>query len=242
MSGKIKSVFLFLQQLLSRIKIYRRKVYVFGDSHVEVFEYLNEKKLTRIDYVITKVPGATASGLANPNSVTKALETFERGLNEIPKNSKIIFLLGEVDTGFLIWYMAEKKNLPVKELMENSINNYVKFLIDCKCKGYKNLYIMSAPLPTIKDNQNFGEIANKRKEVKATQIQRTNLTIEYNNKLKASVEQIGCSFISFDNYLIAPQNNLIDSIYLNDDPTDHHLNKKTYSDIVIKRFRESKVF
>lgn len=46
-----------------------------------------------------------------------------------------------------------------------------------------------AILPTIKDNQNWGNIASKRNEIKATKKERASFTIEYNKRLKIMAEE-----------------------------------------------------
>lgn len=46
------------------------------------------------------------------------------------------------------------------------------------------IVLTGAILPTIKDSQNWGDIASKRKEIKATKKERASLTIEYNKRKK----------------------------------------------------------
>src|SRR2546423_15669207 len=51
-----------------------RVCYVIGDSNTELLEIINrDRLLTRTRLVITSVGGATALGLANPNSKTNGL-------------------------------------------------------------------------------------------------------------------------------------------------------------------------
>lgn len=220
-----------------------RSVYVFGDSHAEVFKRLNSKEYFRITrFDVCWVGGATAQGLRNPNSKTDALKIYKDKIQSIKKKkSKLIFLLGEVDTGFVIWYRAHKYNENVEVQLQNSLSTFFEFIEWVQNEGFLNLYVMSVPLPTIKDGQNFGDVANARSEIKATQLQRTELTLKYNQLLKENSEKVGYKFISTDKYLMNPETNLIFDKFLNKDRTNHHLDEDQYSEIIYKAILEQKV-
>ncbi len=214
-----------------------KTIYVFGDSHAFVFPYIN-KRYPFYSYYFdtTAITGATAVGMRNPNSKTNALPIFQNKISSIKdKSSTLLFLLGEIDTGFVIWYRADKYNESVDKQLEESINAYQKFLLAIQNQGFKNIIIQSAPLPTIKDNQTWGKIANLRKEVNANQIERTQLTLEYNKRLKNIAKQNGYHFLDLDQYLLNKNSSLIDNKYLNKDANDHHLDNKAYSNIIIKQ-------
>jgi len=80
------------------------EILVLGDSHAKVFSNrLFKSSFPTYFFNIVKVAGATVSGLKNPNPKTQALPIFLHGI----KNSKAattIILIGEVDTGFVIWH------------------------------------------------------------------------------------------------------------------------------------------
>ena len=56
-------------------------ILVFGDSHIDVFRYTNNKQKNHKFYTL-EVPGATAQGAVNPNSKTNALQIFSQFLNK----------------------------------------------------------------------------------------------------------------------------------------------------------------
>lgn len=212
----------------------QKKVFVFGDSHTEIFQYINETQpFCRIFFEVKGIGGATAQGLRNPNSKTNALKEFESVLTHVPTGSRLFFLLGEVDTGFVIWYRAQKYNESVEEQLELAVTSYFQF-ID-KYKNKHNITVMSAPLPTIEDGQTWGEIANARSEVKASKLERTNLTLRYNTKLAEQCKLRNIRFLDFDKDLTDPNTGMIKSYFKNSDPNNHHLDIKKYSDLVLNR-------
>lgn len=213
----------------------KKKVYVFGDSHTEVFYCLNTKISHENYYDVTWVGGATAVGMRNPNSKTNALKIFRDKIETIEnKDSDLIFQLGEVDTGFVIWYRSQKYNEPTSKQLDESIDAYFEFIDYVIEKGFSNISIVSAPLPTILDDQDWGEIANLRKEINASQRERTLLTIEYNNRLKQGCAERGITFLACDEYLLDSDSGLIKDSFRNQDKNNHHLDIEAYSSIVEK--------
>lgn len=212
-----------------------------GDSHTRIFNFINKEFTTKEKFIVKLVKGATALGLVNPNSISNALHEYREFLKKVNKKSKIIFLLGEVDAGFLIWHRSEKNGLSIEDQLHESLNNYISFIKECMQAGYKNIYVLSIPLPTISDGQDWGEIANKRKEVKASQLERTSLTLQYNNLLKVALNKLNVQFIELDSYLLCPQNGLIKDEFINKNKLDHHLDRKLYSDIIQKALYQNKV-
>nr|WP_321410883.1 hypothetical protein [uncultured Carboxylicivirga sp.] len=227
-----------IKKLLKRLfRVITNQYYVFGDSHTEVFDFLNKRKSFPLKrYNVTLVGGATAQGMRNPNSKTNALKIFKEKISKLPIESKLIFQLGEVDTGFVIWYRAQKYNESVSSQLYESIDHYINFINNLITKGFRKIILVSAPLPTIKDNQDWGEIANLRKEISATQIDRTKLTIQYNLLLEKCCKEIGIRFINLDNHLLNPDTGIIKDKFLNKDKLNHHLDIKEYSALLQKLF------
>tara|TARA_R100001132_G_C3255451_1_gene81174 strand:+ start:293 stop:1003 length:711 start_codon:yes stop_codon:yes gene_type:complete len=213
--------------------------YVFGDSHCEVFEHISDEKLLKgVEFKVNWIGGATAQGMRNPNSKTNALSIFSEDIKNINRNADLFFQLGEVDTGFVIWYRSMKYNEPVNKQLNDSVRHYFEFLNEVSDLGFENITIISAPLPTIKDNQDWGEIANLRKEIKATQVERTELTIAYNNLLKEEAEKNGYKFIDTDIYLFNENTGIIREEFLNKDKNNHHLDLEAYTQVLLKAFNE----
>ena len=94
-----------------------RNIIVLGDSHALVSMSRRFRRyfpLTKFD--VCSVGGATTSGLDNPNSLTAAYEMFSNKLSSVPENSIVIVMLGEVDTGFVIWWRSQM-SVPGIDLM-----------------------------------------------------------------------------------------------------------------------------
>lgn len=144
------------------------KITVIGDSHVLVFNYYGVRlqfPFKRFD--VCSVNGATASGLGNPNSKTQAHRIFSEKIDELTSNDIVIVMLGEIDTGFLIWYRAQKYQASVDEIFNEVVNKYKNFLL--KLKFVRKLIVISTPLPTIKDYSNVPiELLGFRREVTAS--------------------------------------------------------------------------
>ncbi len=58
--------------------------------------------------------------------------------------------------------------------------------------------VISAPLPTIPDENPCGEVANLRRAVKISQKERTQLTLLFNQLVRGICEQVGAHFIDLD--------------------------------------------
>jgi hypothetical protein len=209
----------------------KQNAYVFGDSHAKVFSHINAiHPFSRLYFDVTPVKGATAQGLVNPNSQTNSLQIFRNKIDMITdKKSILIFLLGEVDTGFVVWYRAQKYGESIDAQLDRSLTNYISFLTETQKRGFQNIFVVSAPLPTIRDNQTWGEIANLRKEVTATQLERTALTLKYNSRLQEQCDMHGLKFVNFDEELLDSNSGLLKDAFLNKDRNNHHLDPDRYS-------------
>ncbi len=209
--------------------------YIFGDSHVLVFNYLNTNYDFKPKFEVNAVIGATAVGLRNPQSMTNALPIFNKKINEIiNKKSWLLFMLGEIDTGYLIWYRAQKFGESVEKQMQESLTTYMEFVTNVKKKGFENIGILSAPLPTIADGQNWGEVAQLRKEVIATQVERTQLTLKYNMELKKICMEEQFTYVDCDRYLFNPSSEKVHDKFLNKNPLEHHMDEAAYSEVILK--------
>jgi hypothetical protein len=197
-----------------------------GDSHIQNFKFLSEEYLLpRTDMRFCVVQGATNMGLANPHSKTQAMPIFMDYLREIAPEDCVVFCLGEVDCGFVIWYRADKHGTPVHEQFELSLSNYIE-LIEAYTNSIppSNVIVSSVPLPTIPDHQLVkGEVANKRLAISATQKQRTDLTIEYNDRLCEFCGRCGIRFMNLQQETLDQQTGMVSIEFLNENSLDHHL-------------------
>ncbi len=214
----------------------KKKVLVLGDSHSDIFKNLKIKKylIFSYEFLVKSVGGATASGLKNPNSKTKAYEIFNDALKH-EKYDHIIMMLGEVDTGFVIWYRAKKYGISADESLKVTVETYSSFMNKIKSK---RLTVISAPLPTIKDGQTWGEVANLRKEITASQKERTDLTIKFNKIIQEYCERNTIKYLNLDNYVLGKDGLLLEEYY-SKNPLDHHYDTEKFKKLIekyIKRY------
>lgn len=202
------------------------EVLVLGDSHTPIFDHPSFKNnFPSLQFNVVTVIGATASGLENPNTKTQAYPIFKHALQQSSAN-KVIIMLGEVDTGFVIWYRADKYNESIDTMMNKAINSYSNFLLEVAAQF--DVICISTPLPTIQDGNDWGDVANLRKEITATQIERTALTLQFNQQIEIFCQQHNITYIMLDTESMG-DNNIVSADLLNQDPDDHHYDSEHYA-------------
>ncbi len=212
-----------------------------GDSHVQNFEYMSRKYLLpRTDMRFCIVQGATNMGLANPHSQTQAMPIFKDYLNRVSPENRVVLWLGEVDCGFVIWYRAEKNETTIQEQFELSLTNYFTLIeLYMKKTHPANLIVCSVPLPTIPDQLlSKGEVVNKRLSINATQKQRTDLTINYNNRLNNFCWQHSIHYMDLQQATLDNKTGVVSDIFLNENPSDHHLESAKMAYLIIPKFNK----
>ncbi len=231
----MKSIIRLTSTAIRRLNqnISTEKILVLGDSHVSVFHsYYFILNFPFKYFKVVSVGGATASGLENPRSKTQAFKIFNEAL-EKKDYDKIIIMLGEVDTGFVIWYRAKKYNTDVEEMFNKTVETYTKFIK--KSSEYADTIVISTPLPTISDNA-VGEVAHARREVKASQKERTELTLKFNSTIENFCKKNSIKYINLDNQSLG-EDGLVKDCLKNPDPKDHHYDNKKYSKMIIKNLK-----
>lgn len=208
-----------------------RNVLVLGDSHISVFKKTKWQKLTpRLNWDVVSVEGATLSGLENPKSKTQAGGIFQWAI--VSKPAKVIvFLLGEVDTGFVIWYRAERDGIDKRVAAQKALKNYQNLIKKAQAKS--SVIVISAPLPTLSDNVAIGKTADARKLVKASQIERTELTCWFNQNMEQWCINSDISYINLDCFSMG-KDGLVDKKLIHPNPHDHHYNPTEYMALLEK--------
>lgn len=216
------------------LRPFSEEILVIGDSHASVFEYWKFITIFPRKYFnVCSVAGATISGIENPNSKTKSLPIYMKALEK--KCSKIIIMLGEVDTGFIIWYQAEKYQASVLAMTKMTFDRYTIFLDKVK-KINENTIVISTPLPTIEDRNDWGEVANLRREVKASQLERTKLTLLFNKLIKEYCDLYKIKFIDLDSKCLG-DDGLLKEEFMNKNKFDHHYDKDNYFKLLSEQLR-----
>lgn len=198
-----------------------------GDSHVLYFVHAAERGyFGERPFRVCSVNGATAVGLRNPNSKTQALEVFSRFLEELPREAILVIQLGEVDCGFVIWYRHQKYQDGLEHQVAQSIDAYFAFVDEAMRRGFQRIVITGATLPTIRDGRRWGKVANARREVTASLVERTRLTIDYNRRLAAAAAARGLPYIDIAAEVLSPRTGTVKRRYRRSNPLDHHMKKR----------------
>ncbi len=208
-----------------------------GDSHIRIFNHrlFNDFVLKKkIDIIY--VPSASAMGIKNLNSKTKAYAKFIDGLEKYNYN-KIVITLGEVDTSYTIWSYSKQKSIKIEELLEKSLDNYKNFLI--KITSYAPIIVLSASLPTLDDIEKCDDtISGIRKKIDISQKDRTKLTLDFNRNIKIFCQnQQDIKYIDLDTFALS-KNGIVRPWLLNKkNRCDHHYRRTTYALLLIWKLK-----
>lgn len=222
-----------IRRLAYRLRVLRDRIipsdhrwFVVGDSHIGAFRVAYGQGLLDAPASFCMVVGATAVGLRNPNSLTNALTIFEQRLLPPKKGVIPVIHLGEVDCGFVIWWRSKRYGEPVDEQLAQSIGAYADFVDKLLAAGYPGIVVTGASMPTIRDGQDFGEIANLRREVTASLLERTDLTLRYNSELAKLAKERNLPFIDISSAILDKDTGVISDNFRHPDEADHHLNPR----------------
>jgi hypothetical protein len=144
----------------------------------------------------------------------------------------IIINLGEVDCGFVIWYRKDKYNITIEEQLKITTHNLFNFINLEILPYFKHckIIINGSVLPSIKDNTDKKYLSGARSQINASQLERTQLTIKYNDILKNYCLVNGCNYMDITNDILDNKTNLINTKFLNKNVYDPHLdNENTYN-------------
>lgn len=206
-------------------------VFCLGDSHAAVFANREFKtNFSNHNFFVISIGGATASGLENPNSVTNTFKIFDFFHRYITHDDIAIFQLGEVDTGFVIWWRSQKYQESVDLMLDQAVENYCKWIEKFMCRT--QVCVVSCPLPTINENDEAGDIAKLRSAIRVPQVDRTKLALEFNSRIRKFCIQNDVSFISLDDESMNSSTGLVKTELLNSDKNDHHYEMTVYARIV----------
>jgi hypothetical protein len=223
-------VWLFNSRPYARLRG-REHVLCIGDSHVTA---LHRVEVPGVWFWVDGIAGATASGVLNPNSSTRSGLIFKRRLQRAKLWQQVLLQFGEVDCGFVIWQRAEREGLSVEQQLTVTLDSYSSFIEQVVALGFARVIVLSAPLPTIGDlaSEWIGPVASARKDVKASQAQRTQLTMRFNELLVERCSALGATFIDATSAQLDSATGLIDSRYLRATNLDHHLATKPYASLI----------
>ena len=205
----------------------RLTVLVLGDSHVRVFEHWwFLARWPRVRWHVEYVPGGTAMGLYNRRSTTQAHSRFLQALADVPCQA-VVLNLGEVDTGYTLWFRADRSGQDVQDLLQTSVARYRRF-IDEVADSHR-LVVLSAPLPTLGDDApTHDELSLLRKSVGRSLQERTQLTLAFNRQIAVHCAALGVPYLDDAPASLGP-NGLVQRRWQHRHRHDHHYDRFTYA-------------
>lgn len=200
-----------------------------GDSHVWVLDHLAEHgaPLEHTELAVTGVGGATAFGLANPNSTTNALEVFRQVVADQDART-VLLMLGEIDCGFLAWLRADRDGTSVEQQLAASFERYHRF-VDELAQRAATVLVVTVPPPTVPDYSTWGGLDNARRRVTASLRERTDATRTYNGWIR---KLGGVRVVDVEHECLDPSTGLVRDALRRADPLDHHLNWDVFAPVM----------
>ena len=115
--------------------------------------------------------------------------------------------------------------------MDKAIASYSRFLAELNLRF--EVVCISTPLPTIQDGNDWGDIANARREVTASQVERTALTLEFNRIMQEFCLQNDIRYIMLDDLSLG-DGGIVKAELLNSDCNNHHYDPEQYSRLLVE--------
>lgn len=99
---------------------------------IRIFEFFEHSFFRycfpRTEFKVVYVPGATASGINNVNSLSQAYNIFRSALEQ-ERYDGIIVTLGEVDLAYTIWKRAHTHQASVESIVDDVVAKYQAFIL-----------------------------------------------------------------------------------------------------------------
>jgi hypothetical protein len=159
-------------------------VYIIGDSHAGYFRF---DGAVNVLVRMMQIPGATAYGLVNENSISNSRKTIKRLLQKIDRRSVLVFQFGEVDCAFSIWKrVLANGTSPIDEVNE-ACESYLSFIKEVKELGFATILVATVPPPTVYDwgGWHGSPMAAFRQQIEATIHERTECARMFNHVLRS---------------------------------------------------------
>jgi hypothetical protein len=214
----------------------REQVWCLGDSHIGAFRMV---RLPGVWFRVVGVRGATASDLRNPQSQIHAHDVFRDVLRRASHRQHVLVCLGEADCGFLIWHRAEKHEGSVSGLLQETVEQYMNFLMELRDQGFRTVTAMSPPMQTVADYQVAwrDKTAHLRSAITAPMRARTELTLEFNAKVQERCREAGIRFVDISKPQLDPATGLVAKHLVDPRGRDHHMRLGPYAELLQAELR-----
>lgn len=203
-----------------------RSILVLGDSHCGVFEYCFDRGLLTPHWLNCEiVAGATAYGLNVDTSATQGWQKFDSALRRFADCDVVVIMLGECDCSFALWKKAEQLNLDPASLIDHSlagIRRLVRRIRDESSSPGRKIVLAGAILPTVSDSAAWRQENQLRREITASQVERTQLVLAFNEKLKRLAGELDLAYFDLTAQTLDSATGLVDEHFAAS-AEDHHL-------------------
>lgn len=218
-----KSASKFWRRVVNRLAKGRR-ILVIGDSHGGIFEYCFDRGLLSPHWLNCEiVAGATAYGLNNDHAATGAWHKFSAALERFSRFDVVVIVLGECDCSYALWKKAESCSIVPTKLIAHSLRGISRLVAKISSSPcVRRIILVGACLPSIEDRMASSQENVLRREIAATQRERTNLVLEYNRRLAGLAEELGVKYFDLTDETMDKQTGLLSRSYAAG-PDDHHL-------------------
>ena len=207
---------------------------VLGDSHMKVFRSA-PLNLGLWQYYINlnAVGGATASGINNENSKTRAGAKMREAI-AASKAKLGVICIGEVDIGYAMWLKAKSKERPIEEMLEVALENYRGLLLEMKAK--MKVFCISAPLPTIGDGDISTKIGRKRQHLGVPFKDRLDMTLRFNKSMNEFCDANDIYYLNLDE--VCMEDGVVASFLQNKNPDDFHYDRTEYAKLIAPELKK----
>lgn len=210
----------------------KKKVLAIGDSHIRVFEHSFFRYcFPRTEFKVVYVPGATASGINNVNSLSQAYNIFRSALEQ-ERYDGIIVTLGEVDAAYTIWKRAQAHQASAENIVDDVVAKYQAFILSLHT--YAPTTVLSAPLQTIADCKGCNDKTSQvRSSIDIPIQERTKLGLYFNRRIKCFCEEKSIDYLDLDPWSLGKNGTVRSWLIHPKNPCDHHYYRWRYALMII---------
>lgn len=207
--------------------LYKKRIWVIGDSHVaHLFKNISYKDMDFGDYVFNH---ESIVALSLNRFLNSDYEEFIRTI-PIEKDDVVCFLLGEIDLRKGIVHTSRTKNKNMLYLLHTLVYRYIEFY-NSFVKKYKNTFLL-VPNGVVLDGHVKSLYLDRFSE--NSEQERITLWNEFHSLL---AQMLGEHYIDFTKS-VRRADNSIDVSFLKDD--DHHFKSdKKYLDIIYEQVKKN---
>ena len=202
------------------------RLIVFGDSHAMYFRYraaMDGPGGTHGHLLeVHDIGGATAYGLANPESGSGSGAVIRRRLKARPVYARLLFFFGEVDCRRAAWAAAAKLGRPIDWVIEDAVARYIGFIDALAAEGHGPISVVGPILPVTDDARLADVVRNDPRVTMVSQAERTRVTDRFHALARLACAERGWGWMDIAGAMRDPATGLAAATFTGDDPWDAH--------------------